>query len=307
MADIEFGEMPDGAVEAGDPAGGGRVAGLMNGLGAVTSVALIVGLGVWGYQLWQRDVSGIPVVRALEGPMRIAPEDPGGSSADHQGLAVNNIAAIGEAAAPADRLVLAPAATLITGDDHTAGELVEAEREAVAAQESDRVDAATPAIVSEALATDLAVAEALGDLSLAAVTDDTVTDGLIPASVSGVSKSRRPLVRPANLQIARVAPVTPTPTGALITVDPDTIAIGTRLAQLGAFESREIAEAEWARLATRFEDFMGDKSRVIQEASSGGNIFYRLRAMGFVDVSDARRFCSALLAGQATCIPVVTR
>jgi len=52
---------------------------------------------------------------------------------------------------------------------------------------------------------------------------------------------------------------------------------------------------------------MSDKARVIQRAQSGGNVFYRLRVQGFDDLSDARQFCSALLAKQANCIPVVTR
>jgi hypothetical protein len=45
----------------------------------------------------------------------------------------------------------------------------------------------------------------------------------------------------------------------------------------------------------------------VQKASSGGRVFYRLRAMGFDDLGDARRFCSALVAENADCIPVVTR
>jgi hypothetical protein len=52
-------------------------------------VALVVGLGVWGYKLAVRDVRGVPVIQAMDGPMRIAPEIPGGEIADHQGLAVN--------------------------------------------------------------------------------------------------------------------------------------------------------------------------------------------------------------------------
>jgi hypothetical protein len=32
-----------------------------------------------------------------------------------------------------------------------------------------------------------------------------------------------------------------------------------------------------------------------------------LRALGFEDLADARRFCSALVAEKAECIPVVTR
>ena len=90
-------------------------------------------------------------------------------------------------------------------------------------------------------------------------------------------------------------------------VDTDTIPLGTRLAQLGAFDSAEVARAEWDRLADRFGDFLDGKQRVIQRAESGGRTFYRLRAMGFADLGDARRFCSALVAERAECIPVVTR
>ena len=81
---------------------------VVNLLGAVTSLALVVGVGVWGYKLVIRDVSGVPVIRAAEGPMRIQPEDPGGRQALHQGLSVNDVAAEGTAAKPADRLILAP-------------------------------------------------------------------------------------------------------------------------------------------------------------------------------------------------------
>ena len=60
-------------------------------------------------------------------------------------------------------------------------------------------------------------------------------------------------------------------------------------------------------LSGRFSDYLAGKKRVIQRAESGGRIFYRLRAMGFADLADARRFCSALVAENADCIPVVTR
>ena len=87
----------------------------------------------------------------------------------------------------------------------------------------------------------------------------------------------------------------------------DTLPAGTRLAQLGAFESPEVAREEWARLNVKFEDYLEDKDRVIQKAESGGRTFYRLRAMGFDDLNDARRFCSVLVAENADCIPVTTR
>ena len=39
----------------------------VNVIGATCSVALVLGLVVWGYKLAVRDVNGVPVVRALEG------------------------------------------------------------------------------------------------------------------------------------------------------------------------------------------------------------------------------------------------
>ena len=73
---------------------------ITNWAGAAVSLALIVGIGVWGYKMLARDVSGVPVVRAASGkPMRVQPEDPGGSPAMHQGLAVNRVAADGTAEA----------------------------------------------------------------------------------------------------------------------------------------------------------------------------------------------------------------
>ncbi len=48
-------------------AGGGFFGVIFNWTGAIMSVALIGGLASWGYQLAMRDVTGVPVVRALAG------------------------------------------------------------------------------------------------------------------------------------------------------------------------------------------------------------------------------------------------
>ncbi len=80
---------------------------LANGLAATLSLVLLAGFATWGWKLAVRDVSGVPVVRALEGPMRLAPDDPGGLRAAHQGLSVNAVAG-GEAIAAPERILLAP-------------------------------------------------------------------------------------------------------------------------------------------------------------------------------------------------------
>lgn len=293
-------EMGGGAVAVGTD-GPGVLSGFFNWMGAIMSVALIAGLGLWGYRLAMRDVSGVPVVRALEGPMRIAPDDPGGAQAAYQGLAVNSVAADGGAAAPADRLVLAPEPLDLTEEDRPRPQLAAVPPEPAPAAPPDR---------AELLALDgaVAVAEEVTPLSAAIAPVDPVA-ALVPASVGGVSRSPFPRPRPGADLTAEAVAATVALSIATETreVDPASVAVGTRLVQFGAYDSPEAARAEWAEIEDRFADFLRDKQRIVQESVSGGKTFWRLRAMGFADIDDARRFCSALLAARQACIPVVVR
>lgn len=286
--------------------------GLANLAGAVVSLALIVGIGVWGYKILARDVSGVPVVRAAEGPMRIQPDDPGGRQALNQGLAVNEVAAEGTAAGPVEQLILAPEPLDLTLEDTPRQEMAEAapaNEDATPAAEAGEPrsaeDEAVQLAAVQSLAQELSAGVApLEDLD--PVTETAPEAAPTPEVTEGLRVSLRPKLRPAGLSnVQRVAAVA-TNSGPR-DVDPDSIATGTRLAQLGAYDSAEVARKEWTRLSGRFEDYLQDKDRVIQKAQSGGRTFYRLRAMGFDDLSDARRFCSALVAENAECIPVVTR
>jgi hypothetical protein len=274
---------------------GGRDTGrLVRLAGAVASLALVAGLGIWGYRLAVRDVRGVPVIQALDGPMRVAPDDPGGEIADHQGLAVNDVAAAGIAAPLPDRLILAPRPVDLTDED-TAGlagpvlpgaELVSAPS-APASGTADPVLAAAPPTESASpteVAVDAALAEALG---------------LAPEAVEAAEA-----VAPAE---KASEPVQATAVAAPTEVDPATIPAGTRLVQFGAFDTEDQARAEWLRLAGAFGDLMSGKGMVLQPADSGGRTFWRLRAHGFEDEDDARRFCVAFVTQGATCIPVPQR
>jgi hypothetical protein len=259
------------------------------------SMALIAGLALWGYQLMMRDVTGVPVVRALAGPMRVAPEDPGGERAAHQGLAVNSVAAVGTAEAPADRLILAPKPLDLRAEDLPRAQLAEAEPAPRQSAETDVL----------ALADELA----RNVIPLSAAIATPTIAGLVPASVPGVARSPLPRPRPiGDLTAEAVAErVALSVSGPAVEVDPASLPVGTRLVQFGAYDSAEAARAEWVTLDGRFTDFLTDKKRVIEKAVSGGKTFYRLRAVGFADINDARRFCSAMLAEKQACIPVVTR
>ncbi len=338
-------EIPMGV--RGAPKGESPNAALMvNRAGMFVSLALVVGSGVWGYQILSRDVSGVPVVRALEGPMRIQPEDPGGRQAGHQGLMVNQVAADGSAAGPADQVIVAPPPISLTNRDKvqrapvvvlptqersTVPSLVESEKlvEVVARAPIEPIVAPTPLDVSKPLsveelaeqlsagATPLETIEieevkpiqvALNEPELAA---EDAAEAPESAIKGGLKRSLRPVLRPAKLpsvaQGTQVASIDAAVESALKEVDAESIPAGTRLVQLGAYASPEIARAEWDKLQQRFDTYLGGKARVIEKASSGGRVFYRLRAMGFDTVSDARRLCSALKAENADCIPVTTR
>jgi cell division septation protein DedD len=146
-------------------------------------------------------------------------------------------------------------------------------------------------------ATDIAVAAALADAGLKP--EPAVLK--IEAAAHVPVMTPRPVLRPARLQTVALE----APTLVSGEADPAAIAAGTRLVQLGAFASADVARSEWADVETRFSDYFVGKTRVIQEVESGGREFYRLRVMGFEDLADARRFCAVIVADGTNCIPVV--
>lgn len=295
-----------------------RTGRFMHIAGGVTSLALVLGAIVWGYKLAVRNVEGIPIVRALEGPIRIAPETPGGSVADNQGLAVNAVAAIGSAAPMPDSITLAPRPVELSEEDVAglgAFEEPEATLLTASAGLSEPAALAPPELeVNNAAAIEAAVREAMTpEEQMAAASADLLDAG---APMRSLFPRRRPgaAADPVNLAPVQapdqelvqeqvqdvVALVIPT-------VDPASLAIGTPLVQLGTFNTEDDARAEWAGIVTRFGDLLGGKSVVLQPAKSGGSTFIRLRAMGFVDEDDARRFCTALLTENTACVPTANR
>lgn len=290
----------------------------LNITGAAASLALVIGLGFWGYKLAMRDVNGVPVIQAMDGPMRISPTDPGGEVADNQGLSVNTVAAIGTAAPPPEKLVLAPRPVELAPED-TAGlgaEPLPGLSEASAPSAgltADRdlalaADPATESATPTEVAVDAALAEALGEWPAEEpeLADGTLAEIAVePAPEGAIVVSPRPRSRPGVRQAMAEAEATQAVAVAdTREVDPATIAPGTRLVQFGTFDTEEEARAEWVRLQGKFGELMTEKAMVVQPAESGGRTFYRLRAHGFEGEDDARRFCSAFVSESAICIPV---
>jgi hypothetical protein len=312
MADLEFDDFEGGYAAPNADARLEKVRRMVNLSGAVCSVALVIGLGFWGYRLAVRDVTGVPVMRAMAGAMRVAPADPGGDQASNQGLSVNAVAATGSSAPSADQITLAPRPVeLQPGDTDVAGSVIQSDDGApqpVGLTISGQATAGSEGGMLTASALEMPpLEEGMAPLI------DAETGEVVDADPEIPRRSLRPQPRPTALSdasvvsnVETVAAPGPTP-GPATEVDPASLTAGTRLAQLGAFDTPDLAREKFSALQVQFGELMSGKAMVIQSAQSGGRSFYRLRAHGFDGDDEARRFCAVLQADDADCIPVAQR
>jgi hypothetical protein len=277
---------------------------IVNWTGALLSVALVVGISVWGYRLSVRDVTNVPVVLALTDPMRIESDDPGGELAVHRGLSVNDLQAGDTASARVERVVLAPAPLDLDREDTVMA--LASDTTTIAATKSLEVAQVQQIENAELDLEALIAGEVIASLQDTSGSLSPETNAL--ASLPGVARSPRPVPRPL---FVRSSPTQTTGNDLQVAIvneiAPEQVTTGTRLVQLGAFDERDQALNEWVKIAARHSDLLEGKQRLIQKAESGGRSFFRLRAVGFDSLSDSRRFCSVLLASKTPCIPVTAR
>jgi len=279
--------------------------------GAALSLFLLAGAIGWSYQLIVRDVNQIPIVRAQLGPLRVAPDNPGGLTAANQGLSVTQLA-VNEKPLLSNEIYLAPAAEILN-EENLALKVTEED-------ESNKVDGAFE--IKEVNAENSMNLEALPDqkevdsrsndvgvLSKAAFSQKKIEiENAVSLALSITNEPDkslswlRPKIRPVgfyrngNITEDQIVSNEPMPK----------LPIGSAVVQLGAFDSKSLAESEWQRFEKILGSILIPKKMVVQKAESGGKIFYRLRASGFSDISDARQFCTAI-SDKVACIPVVTR
>ena len=279
--------------------------------GAALSLFLLAGAIGWSYQLIVRDVNQIPIVRAQLGPLRVAPDNPGGLTAANQGLSVTQLA-VNEKPLLSNEIYLAPAAEILN-EENLALKVKEE-------YESNKVDGAFE--IKEVNAENIMNLEALPDqkevdsrsndvgvLSKAAFSQKKIEiENAVSLALSITNEPDkslswlRPKIRPVgfyrngNITEDQIVSNEPMPK----------LPIGSAVVQLGAFDSKSLAKSEWQRFEKILGSILIPKKMVVQKAESGGKIFYRLRASGFSDISDARQFCTAI-SDKVACIPVVTR
>lgn len=290
------------------PLGLARLA--LSWLGAAASIALVVGLVYWVFQLGTRNPNEIPIIRAMEGPSRTQPENPGGTQANHQGLAVNSVQSEGSAEKPAETVVLAPAQPSLTAEDLAQSELAKVQPVLRSEAVKTSTQPQTQPAIEEAIVAAVKVQPKPTVQDPSMETESIVVSPestVISSSEYAPLKSAIPRGRPNNLstKIQATTAVASQPDASEESVT--SVPLGTRLVQLGAYDSENIATKEWNNLIGKHGDLLVGKKRLVQAAESGGRKFYRLRAMGFNNVEESRNLCSALLARGTPCIPVSAR
>ena len=279
--------------------------------GAALSLSLLVGAIGWSYQLIVRDISQIPIVRVQLGPLRVAPDNPGGLTAANQGLSVTQLA-VNEKPLLSNEIHLAPAAESLNGESLalkiTEGVKSNTDDETFEIKEVNAVNNLDLTVLSneteadsrskeEPVLSKVAFSQKKMEIENAVSLALSITDDPV-----ALPNSLRPKIRPMSFrqndkttrdQVAANSSISELP-------------MGSAVVQLGAFDSKNLAKSEWQRFEKLLGSVLISKKMVVQKAESGGKIFYRLRASGFDDISDARQFCTAII-DKVACIPVVTR
>ena len=300
-------ESSDAALASEDKLGKFKLNMIFYWIGAVLSLSLLAGAIGWSYKLVVRDINQIPIVRAQLGPLRVAPDNPGGLTAANQGLSVTQLA-VNEKPLLSDEINLAPAAEILN-EETSASLLREVDKlnqidetyeiKQINAENTISLDGSSGAMKgetaskTESLVAQVAFSQKKVEIENAVSLALSITSEFDPSLTS-----LRPKTRPRSVQQNRELIVSKEPMSKL--------PIGSAIVQLGAFDSKSLAESEWRRFEKLLGSILAPKQMIIQKAESGGKIFYRLRASGFNDISDARQFCTAI-SDKVACIPVVTR
>jgi hypothetical protein len=302
----------------------GRV---LNLVAAVSAAGLALGAGVWAYQIAMRDISGVPVIRAIEAPMRMAPQDPGGQIASYRGLAVNEVIGGTPGQTAAQPTTRAPDPIDLRSEDAPGMGLVALVGapldEAVAPEPDATTDLAAPlgqdapggvaAVAMDSADPAGAWAGAVAQiprpmprparLGSRSQQGSAGTDP-VPRTAASAAAGNDPVAAALASAMAALAPLTSAQARELRT---DDIAPGTRLVQLGTYDDVGLARAAWDGLAARAGALMAGKARVIEAAEISGQSFYRLRVQGFDSEDAARRFCAAVETSEMRCVPVTQR
>ena len=283
--------------------------------GAVISLNLILWAGYWTYNIISRDINGIPIVAAQPGPLRVAPDTPGGIEAENIELAVTKIAS--QELPPNPKAVeLAPGTEKLTPDDLTIFQAIKQKKiidRQAALNNQIHLGVIEPNLSKEISLEPVNTVTNTANYSITENQSELVAaalalalkpsaDNLIANAVAqNKFKQIKPRLRPGSLLEASVSTTETVILPALASVE-----TGLAVVQFGTFATETVAFEEWDRLSKNLSVILDGRPKYVERIKRNGNEIYRLRLGGFVNIDDASRFCSAVIS-QENCVPVIAK
>ena len=225
------------------------------------------------FQLGVRERGENPVITADAEPYRVAPEDPGGYEAPDQDLSAYELR---EGEEGETELETPPARPV---------------SEEPVVQNTETPDTELPALQVETASAD--------------ELDDPAPEVPEPAPARPEPEPE-PVARetaPAEQTRPDPAPTRPAASQSDAQTQSASRAEGAYVAQIGAFRSREDAEAGWVAFTSRFSDLAMGRAPDIQRADLGDRgVFHRLRVAAFASREEAANFCASLDARGQACL-----
>ena len=283
--------------------------------GAIISLNLILWAGYWTYNIISRDINGIPIVAAQPGPLRVAPDTPGGIEAENIELAVTKIAS--QELPPNPKAVeLAPSTEKLTPDDLTIFQAIRQKKiidRQAALNNQIHLGVIEPNLSKEISLEPVNTVTNTANYSITENQSELVAaalalalkpsaDNLIANAVAqNKFKQIKPRPRPGSLLEVRVSTTETVMRPALASVE-----TGLAVVQFGTFATETVAFEEWDRLSKNLSVILDGRPKYVERIKRNGNEIYRLRLGGFVNIDDASRFCSAVIS-QENCVPVIPK
>jgi hypothetical protein len=286
-------------------------------IGAIISVNLMLWAGYWAYNIISRDINGIPIVAAQPGPLRVAPDFPGGIEAENIELAVTKIAS--QELPPNPQAVeLAPSTAKLVDADITIYQALKQKKlidnhaiknqqghdEIIEAELSKEVSFG--AIKASSVSANYAIVDNQSELVAAALalalkpSGQSIANDAILANIN--SRIIKPRPRPGSLLVKSSLFKNPN----VILPALGLVERGLAVVQFGTFETKEVAFSEWDRLSKNFAVILDGRPKYVERIQRNGNEIYRLRLGGFANLDDANRFCFAVISAE-NCVPVIAK
>ncbi|MFL2799158.1 MAG: hypothetical protein ACJZ89_06195 [Paracoccaceae bacterium] len=266
---------------------------LLTVLVSLISIFLLGGFLYWGYGAFVQSESEVTIIKASDGPLKVLPENPGGNLASHLGFSVNSVQESGQVAGPSAKIFLAPPAINVQESDLTSLSGFGDSNGAIDLKSS----------INDALAVIFKDKDALNEttflnLKETSIKKDTAEKIIVSKNFSRPEK--RPIkITSTTLHQDLVAQIVLNQVKAKMVDSKNELMV-----HLGSFENNVLASAHVENFVVRHKDYLINKTVFLQKSETGGRSIYRMRAIGFSNTSETKKFCVIINSFGNDCIPI---